>query len=111
MQNDGVSAMSGETGLHKTAFDTLLARMKKDIAELEAREPAGAGRGGAERLQGVLDAAIREARDKGDAIRANIGEGAEKLREEMRRHPAATVSAAFAAGYMIGKTIVGRSRG
>ena len=97
----------------KTAFDTLLERMKKDVADLDERAVAAPieGRAAASsRLQGILDAAIREARDKGEVIRTNIADGAEQLREEMRRHPTVTVSAAFAAGYMIGKSIAGRAR-
>ncbi len=96
----------------KTAFDTLLERMKKDVTELEARSasaPAEA-RGSAMRLQGVLDAAIREAREKTEVIRSTVAGGADQLREELRRHPAATVSAAFAAGYLVGKSIAGRAK-
>lgn len=102
--------MESETRLPKTAFDTLLDRMRKDVAETETRDPHGAAQGAAVRLQGVLDAAIREARDKGGAIRATVADGAEALRDEMRRHPTATVSAAFAAGYLIGKNIAGRAK-
>ncbi|NWG70912.1 MAG: hypothetical protein HXY23_04775 [Parvularculaceae bacterium] len=94
----------------KTAFDTLLERMKKDVAELEERSAAAPDEARAARLQGILDAAIREARNKGDAIRSNIADGTEALREEMRAHPGASISAAFAAGYMVGKAIAGRSR-
>jgi len=96
----------------KTTFDTLLQRMKKDVSELEARSvtaPAEA-RSSATRLQGVLDAAIREAREKTEVIRTTVAGGADQLREEMRRHPAATVSAAFAAGYLVGKSIAGRAK-
>jgi hypothetical protein len=102
--------MSGEDLPQKTAFDTLLERMKKDVVELEERSAAAPAESRAPRLQGILDAAIREARSKGDTIRSNIADGAEALREEMRAHPGASVSAAFAAGYMVGKSIAGRTK-
>jgi hypothetical protein len=101
-----------EVELQKTAFDTLLERMKKDVRETEERAAVSGneGRWAADRLQGVLNAAIREARDKGERVRAHLSDGAEVLHEEMRKNPAATVSAAFAAGYLIGKTVAGRAK-
>lgn len=101
--------MAAEDLPTKTAFDTLLERMKKDVSEAETRGPLDV-RGSATRLQGILDAAIHEAREKGDVIRATVADGAEQLREEMRRHPTATVSAAFAAGYLVGKSVAGRAK-
>lgn len=94
----------------KTAFDTLLERMRKDVTELEERHAAAPDEARAPRLQGILDAAIKEARNRSDAIRSTVADGAEALREEMRAHPGASISAAFAAGYMVGKSIAGRSR-
>lgn len=92
-----------------TAFDALVERMRRDVRKLEARKDDAVKESSA-RLQGVLDAAIHEARAKGDVARAAVGREAEKLHEEMKAHPTATVSAAFAAGYLIGKSIAGKAR-
>jgi hypothetical protein len=98
-----------DESLPATTFDALIARMRRDVRDLEVREEEGR-RASASRLQAVLDAAIHEARVKGAEVRETVGAGAEMLRAEMQRHPTASVSAAFAAGYLIGKSIVGRTR-
>lgn len=101
--------MSSENKAPMTAFDALVERMKRDVAGLDATKPE-AQKNASSRLQTVLDAAIREAREKAINVREAVGDGAEQLRAEMKSHPAAAVSAAFAAGYVIGKSIAGMAR-
>jgi thiamine monophosphate synthase len=92
-----------------TAFDALVARMRRDVKTLEARDEGGLKESSA-RLQHILDAAVREARAKVGEARAAVADGLDDIHDGMKAHPAATVSAAFAAGYLIGKSIAGRTK-
>lgn len=106
---DDAADEAGVGSAPATAFDALVARMKHDVKDLEARK-GGALKESSSRLQGILDAAIHEAKTKGEYARAAVEEGAEKIHDQLKKHPTATVSAAFAAGYLIGKSIAGKAR-
>jgi ElaB/YqjD/DUF883 family membrane-anchored ribosome-binding protein len=89
-----------------TAFDALLEKMKRDVEEMEKAEtPAG---GAAAKLKAIFDAALQEAGAAKENAAQKLHEGAEKARDQLKAHPVTTISAAFAAGYMIGKSIAGR---
>jgi hypothetical protein len=100
--------MSADLKPPATTFDLLIERMGRDVDRLEAQDhgPQEA----TARLQHVLNTAIAEARNKARTIRAAAGVAGAALHEEMSSHPTASISSAFAAGYLIGKRIVGRAR-
>jgi ElaB/YqjD/DUF883 family membrane-anchored ribosome-binding protein len=91
-----------------TAFDSLVERMRRDVEALETTD--GRASEGIAKLKAILDAALHEAgAAKASAAQAVEG-GAKKAHDEMKAHPMTTISAAFAAGYMIGKSIAGRMK-
>lgn len=96
----------GKDDPNETAFDSLIERMKKDI-DGEETKPAERRAG---RLKSVFEAALAEAVGKRDEAARLLHDGVEKAREEIRAHPTASISAAFAAGYLVGKAIAGRAR-
>lgn len=94
-------------GASATAFDALVDKMKADISkERPAQDPADH----VSLLQSIFHAALADAGAARDALAGQINEGKESIRAEIRSHPAATISAAFAAGYVVGKSIVGKIR-
>lgn len=91
----------------ETAFDVLIERMKRDISEAEHAQLSAHH---AARFHDLLDAALREAAGGAAHAGERIHEVGEKARAEMKAHPAAAISSAFAAGYVIGKAIAGGTR-
>jgi hypothetical protein len=90
-----------------TAFDSLIDKMKSDIDAAERDEdPAGAGH--AAHLKSIIEAALREVGGASDLVAESVHEGAETIRTQIKAHPAAAISSAFAAGYFIGRTIAGK---
>jgi CHAD domain-containing protein len=96
----------GKNEKDETAFDVLIERMKKDIDSAEEK-PAESRAG---RLKSVFEAALAEAAGKREDAARLLHVGVEKARDEIRAHPTASISAAFAAGYLVGKAIAGRAR-
>lgn len=90
-----------------TTFDSLLAKAKRDLEEIEASD-APADSGAATRLKAIFDAALHEAGAVKDSAAQKLHDGAEKVREQIKANPMAAISTAFAAGYLIGKTMAGR---
>lgn len=90
-----------------TAFDSLIDKMKSDI---DADESGGdaAGAGHVAHLKSIIEAALREVGGAGDAVAESVHEGAETIRAQIKAHPAAAISSAFAAGYFVGRTIAGK---
>lgn len=91
----------------ETTFDALIERMKHDIS---TEENAQTRTGAAARLGEVIEAALHEAGGKAAHVAEQVHDASEKVKTEMRSHPTATISGAFAAGYFIGKAIAGRAR-
>lgn len=89
-----------------TAFDALIDRMKKEIDGEEQKPTVGR----AARLKSLFEAALAEAAGRRDDAARLLHDGVEKARDEIRAHPTASISAAFAAGYLVGKAIAGRVR-
>jgi len=94
-------------GSAATTFDALIDKMKSDLAAADA---ATDGSAHVSRLRSIFEAALADIEDKGAYAASQLREGSHKVREEMKAHPAATISSAFAAGYFIGKAIAGRAR-
>jgi len=94
-------------GSAETTFDALVEKMKSDLAGADA---ASDGSAHLSRLRDIFDAALADIEGKGAHAASQLREGTHKLREEMKAHPMATVSSAFAAGYFVGKAIASRAR-
>lgn len=94
-------------GSAATTFDALVDKMKSDLAN---EEVAGDRRAHVSRLRSIFDAALADLEGKGAHAAEQVREGTEKVREQMKSHPMATISSAFAAGYFVGKAIAGRAR-
>lgn len=91
----------------ETAFDALVEKMKRDVS-LEDHQAAPADH--VSRLAHILDAAVREVAEAGVGVASRVHTESEKMRAQMKSHPMATISSAFAAGYFVGKAIAGRAR-
>lgn len=92
---------------HPTAFDALVEKMKADISR---DAPAKDQSDHASLLQAVFKAALADAEDVRDSVIGRLNEGKEKIRTEIRSHPVTSISAAFTAGYAIGRAIAGKVR-
>lgn len=94
-----------------TTFDALVERVKRDV---EAVDDPAARASHAARLQSIFAAALHEFEEKGAGVVAaaadKIEAGAETVRAEIRAHPVAAISGAFAAGYAVGRAIAGKVR-
>lgn len=91
-----------------TTFDALVEKLKRDVAD--AKADGADAHGQVDRLRSILVAALHEAENAVESASGNLQAGAGKVREHMKTHPMMTVSAAFAAGYAIGKAIAERTR-
>lgn len=111
---DGGASKQKDESADQTAFDTLVAHARREIDDLERADAVddannnGANSGGAARLKAIFDAAITEAGAVKDEAAHKIQAGAEKVREQIKANPMTTISAAFAAGYMIGRKVAGK---
>ncbi len=92
---------------HSTAFDTLVEKMKSEM-EREAPEKTHADH--ASLLQSIFERALADAGGVRDSVVGRFHEGKEKIRAEIRAHPVTSISAAFTAGYAIGRAIAGKVR-
>ncbi|MEK7265716.1 MAG: hypothetical protein AAB227_06410 [Pseudomonadota bacterium] len=90
-----------------TAFDALIDKMKIDLAK---EGEAGDRSAHVSRLRSIFEAALADIEGKGAHTAEQVREGTQKVREQMKAHPMATISSAFAAGYFVGKAISGRAR-
>lgn len=90
-----------------TAFDALVEKMKSE-AERDAPEKAHADH--ASLLQSIFESALADAGGVRDSVVGRLNEGKEKIRAEIRAHPVTSISAAFTAGYAIGRAIAGKVR-
>lgn len=94
-----------------TTFDALVERLKRDV---EAVKDPAARATHAAKLQSIFSAAMHEIEEKGAGVAAaaahQIEAGAETVRAEIRTHPVAAISGAFAAGYAVGRAIAGKVR-
>jgi hypothetical protein len=97
---------SGNSG-GETTFDALIEKMKHDVS---LDENQGAPAEHVSRLAHILEAAVREVADAGEGVATRLHTETEKMRAQMKSHPVATISSAFAAGYFVGKAIAGRAR-
>lgn len=91
----------------KTAFDALAEKMK---AEVEADPSAEDHAGHVSLLQSIFEHALADAGGVRDQVIGRLNDGKERVRAEIRAHPVASISAAFTAGYVIGKAIAGKAR-
>jgi ElaB/YqjD/DUF883 family membrane-anchored ribosome-binding protein len=91
-----------------TAFDALVERLKRDVED--AKADGADAKGHVDRLRSILTAALHEAERAAGSASVEIQAGADKVREQLKEHPMTTVSAAFSAGYAIGKAIAERTR-
>ena len=91
----------------QTTFDALIEGMKReiDINDVAEERPHHVAR-----LRSIFEAALHEAEDKGDEALELVKSETGKIREQMKAQPMATISGAFAVGYLVGRTIAGRSR-
>ncbi len=101
-----MSDPENSSGAAPTAFDALVDKMRRDIEKMEKEEAPAADR--VSKLKTILDAALHEAGAAKTAAAQTLHDGAERVRDQMKAHPMTTISSAFAAGYMIGKSIAGR---
>jgi len=91
----------------ETAFDALVEKMKCDVS-LEDDQCAPSEH--VMRFAHILEAAAREVAEAGSAVASRVHAESDKMRAQMKSHPMATISSAFAAGYFVGKAIAGRAR-
>lgn len=94
-------------GSTATTFDALIEKMKSDLAGADAEKNDS---GHVSRLRAIFEAAVADIEGKSAHAVSQLREGTHKVREEMKTHPMATISSAFAAGYFVGKAIAGRAR-
>jgi ElaB/YqjD/DUF883 family membrane-anchored ribosome-binding protein len=99
--------MAEDDGGAATAFDMLIDKMRSDLAKEDA---AGDRPAHVSRLRSIFNAALADIEGKGVHAVEQARESAEKVRDQMKAHPMATISGAFAAGYFVGKAIAGRAR-
>lgn len=99
--------MAEDDGGAATAFDMLIEKMKSDLAK---EDDAGDSAAHVSRLRSIFNAARADIEGKGAYAVEQAREGTEKIRDQMKAHPMATISSAFAAGYFVGKAIAGRAR-
>ncbi len=90
-----------------TAFDLLVERVKREIAEGDGARPHSAH---VSKLNDIFETALADIGDKGAHAAQQFHDGAEKVRGQMKAHPMTTISSAFAAGYFVGKAIAGKAR-
>ncbi|MFN3960258.1 MAG: hypothetical protein ACK4NP_10130 [Parvularculaceae bacterium] len=91
----------------RTAFDALVEKMKSDV---EAGASADDHAGHMSLLQSIFENALADAGGVRDQVIGRLNEGKERVRSEIRAHPVASISAAFTAGYVIGRAIAGKAR-
>ncbi len=91
----------------ETTFDALVEKMRRDVS-LEENQRAPTEH--VTRFTHILEAAVREVADAGSGVASRVHTESEKMRAQMKSHPMATISSAFAAGYFVGKAIAGRVR-
>lgn len=96
-----------EAPSQSTAFDLLVERVKRELAEGDGERPHSHH---VSKLHAIFETALAEIGDRGANAAHQIQGGAEKVREQMKAHPMTTISSAFAAGYFVGKAIAGKAR-
>lgn len=94
-------------GQHQTAFDALVDKIRSDVRADPSREDHA---GHVSLLQSIFENALSDAGNARDAVVGRLNEGKENIRSEIRSHPVASISAAFTAGYVIGKAVAGKVR-
>jgi len=90
-----------------TAFDTLADHMRREMKE---GEEAKHGPDAMARLVAAFSAVLGEADDLREGVTEAMREEGQKISEQMKTHPAATISSAFAAGYLVGKSVTRKVR-
>jgi hypothetical protein len=97
----------GESGAGQTAFDALIEKMRSEVkSEPSTEEQAGH----MSLLQSIFEHALADAGAVRDSVLGRLNQGGERIRSEIRSHPVASISAAFTAGYVVGKSIAAKVR-
>lgn len=91
----------------RTTFDAIVAKMKADIASDHAATDKSDH---VSRLQSIFETALADIGDARETLAGQVHSGADKIRAQIKSHPVATISAAFTAGYIVGKSIAGKVR-